>query len=439
MIDFEAVNQAAIDRLPDLLPELLPEGHFHGREFRCGDLAGSPGQSLSVNTDTGVWSDFATGDKGGDPVSLVAAVRGLSQVEAARWLGGVDTAKTTTRPTTKRTPDAWKTVPADTPPKAINHDKHGRPSATWEYRGPTGELLGFACRFDAVGEKKQVLPYTHGMDTTTGETGWKWKTFSEPRPLYGLDRLAQRPEAPALIVEGEKTADAAQRLLPAVVAITWPGGCNAVAMADFSALHGRRVAIWPDHDEPGRKAGEAAARAALEAGAVEVFFISPPDKAEGWDLADAEAEGWTPEQVAGWSKGHKQPVKQVGATPVGEEWPEPSPLIVHRQADPYPLEALPGTIGAAVREVVDFVQCPVALGACSALAVVSTVAQGLVDVRRADKLDGPTSLFLLAIADSGERKTTVDGFFSKPVAQWEAEQAEAAKPDLKGYEAGKET
>ncbi|MCX5875164.1 MAG: DUF3987 domain-containing protein [Deltaproteobacteria bacterium] len=134
-----------------------------------------------------------------------------------------------------------------------------------------------------------------------------------------------------------------------------------------------------------------------------------------------------------------RPVEQVEAAPVGEEWPKPSPLIVHQQADPYPLEALPGTIGAAVREVVDFVQCPVALGACSALAVVSTVAQGMVDVRRAEKLEGPTSLFLLAIADSGERKTSVDGHFSKPVAQWEAEQAEAAKPDLKRYEAEQAT
>lgn len=332
MIDFEQINQAALAHLPDLLPELLPEGRFHGREFRCGDLAGTPGQSLSVNTDTGKWCDFANGeDKGGDPVSLVAAVRQVPQGEAARWLAGrvgIDAIQQQGRgkggrvngPTTKRTPETWKTVPADTPPKSINHDKHGRPSAIWEYRGPAGELLGFVCRFDPVGEKKQILPYTHGMDTTTGETGWQWKAFLALRPLYGLDRLEQRPEAPALIVEGEKTADAAQRLLPAIVAITWPGGCNAVAMADFSALQGRRAAIWPDHDEPGRKAAEAAARAALEAGAVEVFIIEPPpDKAEGWDLADAETEGWIPEQVAGWIKGHKRPVEQVEAEPTTVE------------------------------------------------------------------------------------------------------------------------
>lgn len=120
-------------------------------------------------------------------------------------------------------------------------------------------------------------------------------------------------------------------------------------------------------------------------------------------------------------------------TEQAQGWPEPLPLIAHEESTPYPLEALPETIRAAVAEVVDFVQCPPALAVCSALSVVSTVAQGLVDVRRAVKLEGPVSLSLVAIASSGERKSTVDGFFSKPVAQWESEQAEAAKPDLKRY------
>jgi hypothetical protein len=35
---------------------------------------------------TGVWSDFATGDKGGDLVSLAAYVEGCSREKAARLL-----------------------------------------------------------------------------------------------------------------------------------------------------------------------------------------------------------------------------------------------------------------------------------------------------------------------------------------------------------------
>jgi hypothetical protein len=42
--------------------------------------------SFKVNRFNGKWCDFATGDKGGDPVSLVAYVEGVSQLEAARLL-----------------------------------------------------------------------------------------------------------------------------------------------------------------------------------------------------------------------------------------------------------------------------------------------------------------------------------------------------------------
>lgn len=124
------------------------------------------------------------------------------------------------------------------------------------------------------------------------------------------------------------------------------------------------------------------------------------------------------------------------AAPVAvAEWPTPSPLTVHQQADPYPLDTLPETIQAAVQEVVSFVQCPVALAACSALSGISLVGQGLIDVRRANGLEGPTSLYILAIADSGERKSTVDGYFSKPVRQWEEEQEIAARTLIKEYQA----
>ena len=120
-----------------------------------------------------------------------------------------------------------------------------------------------------------------------------------------------------------------------------------------------------------------------------------------------------------------------------DEWPEPSPLISHQDSNAYPLDALPNIIGAAVREVIGFVQCPVALAACSALSSVSAVGQGLVDVRRAEGLEGPASLFLLALADSGERKTTVDNHFSGPIKQWERDQATMLKPALLKFEAQK--
>jgi hypothetical protein len=57
-----------------------------GREFIAKNPTradGNPG-SFSINLVTGKWSDFATGDRGGDPISLAAYLFGLSQVDAAR-------------------------------------------------------------------------------------------------------------------------------------------------------------------------------------------------------------------------------------------------------------------------------------------------------------------------------------------------------------------
>ncbi|MEB2319038.1 MAG: YfjI family protein [Pseudomonadota bacterium] len=117
------------------------------------------------------------------------------------------------------------------------------------------------------------------------------------------------------------------------------------------------------------------------------------------------------------------------------DWPEPQPLSAKVDPEAYPLDALPEGIRAAVQEVAGFVKAPLALVASSALGALSLAAQAQADVRRAERLEGPAGLFILAIADSGERKTTCDGFFTGAIRDFEAEQAEAAKPALKKYAA----
>ena len=87
-VDFVAVNTAALSVLPLLLRHWLPEGYREGREWvalnpRRADRR--PG-SFKINLDTGLWADFATGDRGGDVISLAAYLSGLGQVEACRRL-----------------------------------------------------------------------------------------------------------------------------------------------------------------------------------------------------------------------------------------------------------------------------------------------------------------------------------------------------------------
>lgn len=114
-------------------------------------------------------------------------------------------------------------------------------------------------------------------------------------------------------------------------------------------------------------------------------------------------------------------------------WIKPSSILQDSESAPYPLDALPSGIGDAVREVVDFVQCPTALAACSALSALSVSAQHLANVRRAEGLISPVSLYTLAIAESGERKTSVDKHFTSAISTWESIQAELASADVKRY------
>lgn len=118
----------------------------------------------------------------------------------------------------------------------------------------------------------------------------------------------------------------------------------------------------------------------------------------------------------------------------GNGWPEPQPLSAKVEPEPYPVDALPDTIRAAVEEVAGFVKAPFPMVASSALAALSLAGQAHIDAKRAERLQGPVGLFLLTIADSGERKSTCDGFFVSAIRQYQEEQAEAMKPAIKRHE-----
>src|SRR5690349_3595847 len=90
-VDFAAVNRAALGRLPDMLARWLPGGRVEGREYvvRNPKRRDQRPGSFKINLDTGRWADFASGDRGGDPISLAAFLAGCSQIEAAHRLAGM--------------------------------------------------------------------------------------------------------------------------------------------------------------------------------------------------------------------------------------------------------------------------------------------------------------------------------------------------------------
>ena len=190
--------------------------------------------------------------------------------------------RSTTRRTTKAKP---RPAPNTAPVPDFRTLFNQAPSDFWDYTDEKGRLIGYTARLEGRNGKK-ILPVTHNGKV------WVSEAFPEPRPLYQLPTLASRPDAPVIVVEGEKTCVAAQALFDDQVVLTWPGGTNAVGKVDWSPLAGRRVTLWPDADEPGKKAANQVATILLHLGAATVRAVKLPDGLpQGWDLADPIPEG----------------------------------------------------------------------------------------------------------------------------------------------------
>lgn len=102
-----------------------------------------------------------------------------------------------------------------------------------------------------------------------------------------------------------------------------------------------------------------------------------------------------------------------------EPWAQAFPL--HNPPEPsteFPIAAL-GRLGCVVEELVDRRQVPVGLAAASILAGASLAVQGQYDVETLVGDTCPTSLMIITVAASGERKTVCDKFATKGAKDWE--------------------
>lgn len=199
------------------------------------------------------------------------------------------------------------TGPIENPKRAAEEGYEPRgfvPSLVHPYRNASGETLFYVLRrdFERDGKQGKETPCVMWCRKPDGSEAWTRIRPELPYPLYGLDRLAAKPNAPVLVVEGEKSADAGQIMLAGWVVVSWLGGTNGWDKSDWSPLSGRRVTVMPDNDEVGEKTARAIAEHLLGS-AEQVRLIERDGKqAKGWDIADALAEGWDGAAFAAWAK-----------------------------------------------------------------------------------------------------------------------------------------
>ncbi len=340
------VAAAALTSVDAVLNRWVPGGHLESNEYVVlNPMRNDKSEdSFKINRRSGKWKDFAVGDdaKGEDLVSLVAYLESYqgkgAQLAAAKllaaFLGLPDETDPPERATTvskkpgnsSPLPDSEKTnaapvppgggsdggdwrcvmpAPNDAPEPPIAHSRHGQPSRRYAYLAQDGRINFYHDRYDkSRGERKQFSPLTLWQKGDKYE--WRFKVPPGLRPLYGLPGLVQFPVAECWFVEGEKAAEALQKLLPDHPVLCWQGGSQAVEKSDYTPLTGRDCVIFPDYDLPGTNAAGNLVKRLTAAGvrSARVLNIDRLERAAGEplqpgdDAADLVACGWDADRFA---------------------------------------------------------------------------------------------------------------------------------------------
>lgn len=252
---------------------LYPSAIITPKKARVGNIHGSPGSSLVIEThggNKGLWADFADpSQKGGNLIDLFLAARGQqfskeTLNELAEWVGHG------TRPEIN-----YQREQAVKKLKKVDRDL-GPQKGEWHYTDAKGVIIASVYRFEPEGGGKEFLPWDADK-----------RAYGNPdvRPLYNLPSVLKSPSV--VVCEGEKAAEAL--ITKGIVATCVMGGSNSpLDRTDLEPLRGRNITIWPDNDEPGRKFAAAFAQAA-EGIASEVRMLPDfGDKPDGWDAADCD-------------------------------------------------------------------------------------------------------------------------------------------------------
>jgi hypothetical protein len=114
----------------------------------------------------------------------------------------------------------------------------------------------------------------------------------------------------------------------------------------------------------------------------------------------------------------------------GQGWEPPISFGATGEVPPFPVEVLPGWLGDYVGTVATATQTPPDLAGMLALAVLATVAAGAVEVEPRPGWREPLCLFIAVGMDAGTRKSAVFTALTRPVAEFERQQATAALPGI---------
>jgi hypothetical protein len=303
----------------------------------------------------------------------------------------------------------------------------GKRIKSFAQRRPSGETDGGwlwgigAGEFMRAGPGKDWITFSETKFSKYPTRTRQRKVFDTPAPVlpYRLPELLQALAAnqTILIPEGEKKVERIREL-------GFPATCNAGGAKKWSAEHttylkGADVVLLPDNDQAGCEHIIAIAQS-LSGVAKRVRVLDLLNLPEKGDVVDwqgsaeefaqlvAAAEDYAPDQ-RDQPKDH-EPDQDDQPLPLMRPLPPP---------EPFPIDALGPGLSDAARGIADIVQAPIEMCAGAVLGSASLAVSAHIDVELPTGEIKPASLFLIPLAESGERKTTVDGHAFAAQQRWE--------------------
>lgn len=246
-LDFQKARTIALSTLHEWCPG-YSDARKDGQErwilspLRNDDHEGS----FSINVESGVFFDFASGDRG-DVLDLYAQVKGIDLIDAAKELGNFQEPSTDISAIISLIERKESNAPKFFYTKDLN--KSVEVTKKWFYSD--GVCSFWVVRHDYVDaegkNKKAIAPMKWSEEKKAWVLG-KPECPAKGFPLYNLSRILTEPEATIVVTEGEKAADA----IPfPYIGVTASSGAQSFAKTDFSTLKNRTVILWKDNDAPG--------------------------------------------------------------------------------------------------------------------------------------------------------------------------------------------
>ncbi|MCH7920833.1 MAG: DUF3987 domain-containing protein [Planctomycetes bacterium] len=303
--------------------------------------------------------------------------------------------------------------------------RHGSHSKTWTYRDAAGEPVGMIVRWDTP-TGKDYRPVSKISE------GWIIGGMPDPRPPYNLPDLLARRNEPVYFCEGEKACDAATAI--GLLSTTTAHGSQSPGKTDLQPLAGREVNILPDNDDPGRKYAEKVASMLSK--------LQPPAVVRIVKLHDLPSKG----DLFDWVEAHgdvepdtlrtmiddivkSAPPCSVVTGDAETTWPDVIPLDEAEVSSFHP-DWLPPALRDYAQAIADTVQVPLDLPAMMTLVAVAACVAKKYTIHICGDWREPLNLFVLAIIDSGNRKSQVLKDIAFPIRDYEKQLVENKRAEV---------